>query len=169
VAERVTVGTDPVIHEDDVQVYETDQGSFTSRRRLLGLATGARLLGCSLYELPPGRRSFPYHWHAANEEALYILEGEGMLRLGGREVPIRAGCYAALRTGEDGAHQVLNTSTTTLRYLCFSTMIEPDVAHYPDSEKLAVFLGGAPGSLEAKVTTLPAGAECDYWHGGLKR
>lgn len=155
-----------VVHEDDLEIYETEQGSFGSRRRLFGLATGARKLGCSLYELPPGRRSFPYHWHAANEEAIYVLEGEGMLRLGGREVPIRKGCYATLPVGEAGAHQVLNTSMAPLKYLCFSTMIEPDVAFYPDSEKLSLFLGGAPGTLEASMTTLAAkAAECDYWEG----
>jgi uncharacterized cupin superfamily protein len=154
-----------VVHEDDLEVYETDQGSFTTRRRLLGLATGARKLGCSLYEVPPGRRSFPYHWHAANEEAIYVLEGEGMLRLGGREVPLRPGCYATLPTGEEGAHQVLNTSTTTLKYLCFSTMVEPDLAFYPDSEKVGLFVGGAPGSLEAQMKTMAAGTECDFWEG----
>jgi len=60
---------------------------------------------------------------------------------------------------------VLNTGTSLLKYLCFSTMLEPDVAFYPDSEKLSVFQGGAPGTLEAKMTTIPAHAECDYWEG----
>jgi len=154
-----------VIHEDDALIDETDRGSFGNRRRLLSLAAGGKKLGCSLYELPPGRRSAPYHWHAANEEALYVLEGEGMLRLAGRETPLREGCYAALPAGEAGAHQVLNTGTSLLKYLCFSTMLEPDVAFYPDSEKLSVFQGGAPGTLEAKMTTIPAHAECDYWEG----
>jgi len=89
-----------VVHEDDLEWYETDRGSFGQRRRLLSLATGGRKLGCSLYELPPGRRSAPYHWHAANEEAIYVLEGEGMLRLAGRETPLRRGCYAALPSGQ---------------------------------------------------------------------
>jgi len=154
-----------VVHEDDLEAYETDRGSFGNRRRLLSLSTGGRKLGCSLYELPPGRRSFPYHWHAANEEAIYVLEGEGMLRLGGRENPLRKGCYASLPAGEEGAHQVLNIGSSPLKYLCFSTMLEPDVAFYPDSEKLAVFHGGAPGTLEATMTTVPSHAECDFWEG----
>ena len=154
-----------VVHEDDLEAYETDRGSFGNRRRLLSLSTGGRKLGCSLYELPPGRRSFPYHWHAANEEAIYVLEGEGMLRLGGRESPLRKGCYATLPAGEEGAHQVLNVGTSPLKYLCFSTMLEPDVAFYPDSEKLSVFVGGAPGTLDAAMTTVPSHAECDFWEG----
>ena len=163
--EDVAAGSGSVIHEDEVLAHETDQGSFGSRRRLLGMATGAQKLGCGLYEIPPGRRSFPYHWHAANEEAIYVLEGEGMLRLGGREVAIRKGTYATLRAGEEGAHQVLNTSTRTLKYLCFSTMIEPEIAFYPDSDKLSLFVGGPPGSLAATVTTIPTKAEVDYWQG----
>jgi len=154
-----------VVHEDDLEWYETDRGSFGQRRRLLSLSTGGRKLGCSLYELPPGRRSAPYHWHAANEEAIYVLEGEGMLRLAGRETPLRKGCYATLQAGEGGAHQVLNIGTSPLRFLCFSPMLEPDVAFYPDSEKLSVFVGGAPGTLETTMTTIPAHAECDYWEG----
>jgi uncharacterized cupin superfamily protein len=165
VEHEVVAGSDHVVHEDDVQAHETDNGSFANSRRLLGLATRAQRLGCSLYEIPPGRRSFPYHWHAANEEAIYVLEGEGMLRLAGREVAIRKGCYATLRAGEAGAHQVLNTGTTVLKYLCFSTMIEPEIAFYPDSEKVALFVGGPPGSLDASMTTMPGKTECDFWEG----
>ena len=114
-AEPGSIEPKRVVHEDDLEVYETEKGSFSSRRRLFGLSTGAQKLGCSLYELPPGRRSFPYHWHAANEEALYVLEGEGMLRLAGREVPIRKGCYATLPVGEAGAPTASSTTRSRPR------------------------------------------------------
>ena len=156
-----------VVHEDDVKMHETDRGRCGNRRRLLGMAAGGAKLGCSLYEVPPGKRSFPYHWHAANEEAIYVLEGEGTLRLAGREVPIRKGTYATFPTGEDGAHQVINTSAVPLRYLCLSTMISPEVAFYPDSDKISMFVGGAPGEHGARriVKVVPGSAEAGYWDG----
>jgi hypothetical protein len=51
----------------------------------------------------------------------------------------------ALPVGEAGAHQIFNSSNELLRYLCFSTMVEPDIAAYPHSEKIGLFAGAAPG------------------------
>jgi uncharacterized cupin superfamily protein len=31
--------------------------------------------------VPPGRRAWPYHYHLENEEAIYVLEGLGTLRI----------------------------------------------------------------------------------------
>lgn len=53
------------------------------RRKQLGNAAGGEQLGCSLYEMPPGQESWPYHYHTANEEAMYVLAGRGTLRLAG--------------------------------------------------------------------------------------
>ena len=111
------------------------------KTKRLGAAAGGKKLGCSLYEQPPGKRAFPYHCHFANEEAVYVLEGEGTLRIGAKEVPLRAGDYVALPVGEETAHQIINSSTATLRYLCFSTSIEPEVVKYPDSGKVGLMAG----------------------------
>ena len=115
------------------------------RRKKLGAATDGDRLGCSLYELPAGERSWPYHYHTGNEEALFVLSGEGRLRLDGEELPLSAGVYAALPADERGAHRVVNDSGGPLRYLMASTMTEPDVAVYPDTDKLGVFVGAPPG------------------------
>jgi uncharacterized cupin superfamily protein len=88
-------------------------------------------LGCNLYEVPPGHRAWPYHYHLANQEAIYVLEGSGMLRIGGQEIAVAQGDYVALPTGETGAHQILNNSNEVLRYLCFTTMVEPDIISLP--------------------------------------
>src|SRR5262245_46144049 len=81
---------------------------FGARARPLGRNAGATRLGCTLYELPPGKRGFPFHYHLANEEAIYILEGEATLRLGNREIAVRVGDYIALPVGPDHAHQLIN-------------------------------------------------------------
>jgi uncharacterized cupin superfamily protein len=57
-------------------------------RKQLGAVAGSEKLGCSLYPLPPGCRSFPEHFHYANEEVIYVLEEKGRLRLAGEEIDI---------------------------------------------------------------------------------
>jgi uncharacterized cupin superfamily protein len=70
------------INENDIEWGERDEGETAFRRKQLSDAAGGREIGCSLYELPPGKRSWPYHYHTANEEALYVLSGSGTLRVG---------------------------------------------------------------------------------------
>ncbi|GEN07666.1 hypothetical protein MFU01_27030 [Myxococcus fulvus] len=138
------------------------------RRKQLGAAAKGQKLGCSLMELAPGKHAFPLHFHLANEEAYLILSGTGLLRLGDSTLPVKAGDYVALPPGAQSAHQLLNDGTETLRYLAFSTMVEPDVMVYPDSKKLCVTAGSAPGGDKASrtlFTVLPLSAEVDYWSG----
>jgi uncharacterized cupin superfamily protein len=53
-------------------------------------------------------------------------------------VSIRAGDYVTFPTGPDGAHQIVNTGASPLRYLAFSTLLPTEVVGYPDSEKIGV-------------------------------
>jgi uncharacterized cupin superfamily protein len=158
-----------VASEEALRWAEHHRGQkYGFRRKQLGAAAGAEMLGCSLYEVPPGRTAWPYHFHLANEEAIYVLEGSGTLRIGGEEVGISKGDYVALPIGEKQAHQLINSSEKTLRYLCFSTMEEPDVTVYPDSKKVGIFAGSAPGGPKEKRTLqryLRADAEVDYYEG----
>jgi uncharacterized cupin superfamily protein len=157
-----------VFNEDNLNwVEQSHDEKFALRRKLLSTATGGVKLGCSLYEIPPGKKAWPYHYHTANEEAIYILEGKGTLRIGDKEIQISKGDYITCPAGKEG-HQVINSSDKELRYLCFSTMIEPDVIVYPDSNKVGVFVGAAPGGPKEKRTLhkyLRGDAEIDYWDG----
>ena len=121
--------------ECDAQVSE--QGAFVFKRKRLGAAVGAKGLGVSWFEIPPGKKAFPFHYHLANDEAVFVLEGEGVLRSGEEEAPLRAGDYVAFPPGPPG-HQIVNRSQAPLRYLALSTMREPEVAVYPDSKKVGL-------------------------------
>jgi uncharacterized cupin superfamily protein len=123
------------LHLCDEQSLE--QGNFAYRRKRLGAAVGGQKLGASWFEIPPGKKAFPFHYHLANEEALFVLEGEGVLRSGEEETSLRAGDFVAFTAGPPG-HQVINRSAGPLRYLTVSTMIEPEVAVYPDSKKVGM-------------------------------
>lgn len=158
-----------VVSEKDMRWVEHSHGEkFGYKRKSLSSATGGERLGCSLYEVPPGKRAWPYHYHGANEEAIYVLEGAGTVRVNGEEVPVSEGDYATFPAKPEGAHQLVNTSDSPLRYLCFSTMTEPDVMIYPDSGKVGVFVGAAPGGSKEKRTVskfFRGSDEVDYYEG----
>lgn len=114
-----------------------DENGFAFRRKRLGTAAGGKKLGVSWFELQPGTKAFPHHFHLANEEAVFILEGEGVVRFGDEEHAVRSGDFLAFPPGPP-AHQILNRSLAPLRYLAISTVIEPEVVLYPDSKKVGV-------------------------------
>jgi uncharacterized cupin superfamily protein len=63
---------------------------------------------------------------------------------------------------------MININDASLRYLCFSTMSEPDISAYPDSNKIGVFAGAASGGAKEKRTLnacFPNNAKTDYWDG----
>ena len=140
------------VNETDLQwtEYDPDPDETAFRRKELANAVDADDLGCSLYELPAGMRSWPYHYHAANEEALYVLDGEGQLRTEDGREPLTAGDYVTLPADESGGHRVVNDSEAPLRYLMLSTMNEPDVTIYPDSNKFGVYVGSPPGGRDER-------------------
>lgn len=144
---------------------DQDRPGFTYRRARLGWQAGSEQLGVSLYEVPPGEATFPYHAHTANEELLIVLDGTPSLRTpdGWREV--EPGEVVAFRVGEEGAHQVVNRSDAPARILLLSTMLAPEVNFYPDSGKLmaATRAPGAPG--EGVHEAYRRENAVDYWEG----
>ena len=145
---------------------------FELRRKRLAATAGARHLGCSLYEVPPGKCAWPRHAHLGNEEAVFVLSGRGVVRQGEADSEITTGDYLTFRRGKEHVHQIVNTGTEPLRYLCMSTMNEPDISWYPDSRKFGLFAGAAPGGDKASRsvnTFLPEDASVDYWEGESPR
>lgn len=104
-------------------------------------AAGGKQLGVSILEVPPGKISYPFHYHCANEEALYILAGTGIARIGDARVPVRAGDYVAYPVGPAHAHQLINDGDVPLRYLAMSTQHMTEVVGYPDSNKVGIRAG----------------------------
>ena len=140
----------PTVNESELEWRSYDHGEATFRRKELSGALEATGLGCSLYELPPGKRSWPYHYHTANAEALYVLSGSGLLRTPDGNETLESGDYAAFPVGERGGHRVVNDGEEPLRYLMVSTMTEPDVTVYPDDDKFGIYVGAPPGSRDER-------------------
>jgi uncharacterized cupin superfamily protein len=139
----------PTMNLDEVQFDDIeDNGTYTSKRGRISDHIGARKLGYNLTLLPPGKTQCPFHNHHGEEEMFFILEGHGELRFGDQRFPLRPHDVVACPTGgRDVAHQIINTGTTTMRYLALSNVVDIETCEYPDSNKIMVASGrrGEPG------------------------
>jgi uncharacterized cupin superfamily protein len=137
----------PIVNIADVPLRNGGNGrQFVARLGRIGSVIGARQLGCQLHVVPAGKKAFPRHNHHANEEMFYVVSGEGTYRVGDASFPIREGDVICAPPGDAAsAHQVVNNSADELRYLAFSTRLDPDVTEYPDSNKFSVASMIPPG------------------------
>ncbi|HLI17100.1 MAG TPA: cupin domain-containing protein [Rhodanobacteraceae bacterium] len=79
-------------------------------RRRLGDAGGLTDFGVNLLELPPGAWSSQRHWHSAEDEFVWVLEGEVVLIDDSGEHLMHAGDCAAFPKGDRNGHHFANRS-----------------------------------------------------------
>lgn len=130
---------------DEVEWEAFGGAIFHGERKRLSRAVGGERLGYSLYRLEPGERPFPFHFHHANEEAFFVRTGYGELRTLEETKKLSPGDVFGCPPGIAGAHGVINTGDGVLEYFAVSTMIEPEVMEYPDSDKIYAMVGAPPG------------------------
>lgn len=154
----------PNVFEPEWDADQEREG-FTYRRAKLGAQAGGEKLGASLFEIPPGQATFPYHVHSANEELLIVLQGRPALRTvdGWRE--LQPGEVVAFPVGERGGHQIQNRSDEPVRVLVVSTMIAPEVNLYPDSNKVMAATRAPGGSGEGFQESYLRDRASDYFEG----
>ena len=161
----------PVFNIDDaVYVHELHHGDrFGAKIAPVSAQLGTKMLSFNLTEVAPGKRAFPFHNHHNNEEFFFVLDGEGTLRFGEEEHPVRKGDIIACPPGgPEVAHQLVNTGSTELRYLALSTTVETDVFQYPDSGKFGVVAGCKPGMRPRDAAFggfFDEDGTLDYWEG----
>ena len=97
----------------------------------------------AFYMVPPGKSSYPFHYHITNEEVFYVISGSGILETFDTKRPIGAGDIVVCPVGKAGAHKITNTSETEdLVYLDVDTNKTPDIAYYLHSNKLGIRAAG---------------------------
>lgn len=133
--------------------FEVTAGAQVARVTRVGMLSGARRLGASLYELEPGAAVSPLHVHHANEEMLLVVAGHPTVRRAAGAEEVGPGDVVAFPAGPQGAHRIENRGAEAARVLLVSTMVFPDVVEHLDSEKVLVVNAppgeGAPGDLLA--------------------
>ena len=145
---------------------ERTESPMRGRAARLGPAAGSERLGATLYEIDPGQNGSPFHLHHANEEMIVVLAGHPTLRTTAGSRLLEPGEVVACPAGRDGAHQLQNRTDESVRALVISTMVYPEVAELPDSDKVLV-LSHPPGTSNRIAAAFPRGAEVDRLHGEL--
>ena len=101
-------------------------------KRALGDALGLTRIGVNLTTLPPGKESSMRHHHTLEDELVFVVEGEVVLRTDGGEQLLTAGMCAGFAAGSGDGHQLVNRSDRPARYLEISNRDPDDSAAYPD-------------------------------------
>ena len=118
-------------------------------KRRLGDSLGLKKIGVNQTTLPPGKESSMRHWHTHEDEFIYVLEGEVVLRTQAGEQVLKAGCCAGFPCGLDDGHQLINRSERPVTYLEVSNRDAEDTAYYSDPD---VDLVANPPHARGKMT-----------------
>src|SRR3712207_6544715 len=86
-------------------------------KRALGDALGLTRIGVNLTTLHPGKESSMRHHHSHEDEMIFVLEGEVVLRTDEGEQVLAAGTCAGFPAGSRNGHQLVNRSDRPARYL----------------------------------------------------
>lgn len=140
---------------------QQDRPGYSWRgRRGVAHESGLRCFGASVYELPGGQWTYPYHYHHGVEEWLYVVAGAPTLRDPAGERGLSPGDLVCFPSGPDGTHAVRGPG----RVVMFSGVAAASAASvsvYPDSNKIGVRPpGGGPDRLDFR-----RGDAVDYWTG----
>jgi uncharacterized cupin superfamily protein len=107
-------------------------------RKRLGNAIGLDQFGVNLSRLKPGAQSSQRHWHANEDEFVYILEGEVVLHEDSDETVLRPGDAAGWKAGVPNGHCLINRSAQDVVYLEIGTRAKHERAQYPDIDLMVV-------------------------------
>jgi uncharacterized cupin superfamily protein len=110
-------------------------------KRALGDPLGLKNFGVNLTTLKPGTWSALRHWHARQDEFVYILSGHPTLLTDAGRTKLAPGQCAGFPAGVADGHCLINETDRDVVYLEVGDRSPGDAAHYPDDD------------LAAKVTT----------------
>ena len=131
-----------------------DEPCRARERTRLGDAAGLTQFGVNLLRLPPGAWSSQRHWHAREDEFVYVLEGEVTLVSEAGEEVLRAGDCAGFRAGDPDGHCLRNRSDRDALVIEVGSRAEGgDDVVYPGLDLRVV--AGAPGFAHADGTPYP--------------
>jgi len=107
------------------------------RRWKLGDAAGLTQFGVNLMRLPPGQWTSQRHWHTAEDEFVWVVEGEVVLVTDEGEQVLRAGDCAGFPAGVPNGHHIQNRSDRDAVLLeAGSRRPEDDHCDYPDLDMI---------------------------------
>jgi len=140
-------------------IHQSEHPDYEFTKRIIVGKEDSENYSVSVYEVPPGKSAVPYHYHLRNEEVFFILSGTGLLKSPTGEQRVTAGDYLYFPNNEGGAHKLTNISDSEpLVYADFDILHDPEVAFYPDSDKVGIFGKG-------HRVILPLSEQMNYYDG----
>jgi uncharacterized cupin superfamily protein len=146
------------VHRADYS-YSDNPAGYRCGTQRFGPLVGAEKISGTVYEVPAGESTIPYHYECGAEEWLLVLDGRPTLRHPEGEDELEPGDLVCFPEGPSGAHKVTNHGDATARVMIISTFSRPAIAIYPDSDKVGVWSTDGPEGQFPRATTV------DYWHG----
>jgi uncharacterized cupin superfamily protein len=109
-----------------------DAGFEGRFKRALTDALRLTQFGVNVTTLEPGAQSSHRHWHAREDEFVFMLEGELVLVTEEGETVLRPPMAAGFPAGEANGHHLVNRSGSPATYLEIGTRSPDEDATYPD-------------------------------------
>jgi len=115
---------------------------------------GLSQFGAFVETLPPGSASSVKHWHAHEDEMIYVLDGIATIIEGDEEHQLTSGDAATFKAGTPLGHCVQNRSEKPLSYLVIGTRSSGDTVTYPDHDRVLHFARNDAGeTVERRYVT----------------
>jgi len=121
----------------------------------IGAMLGLKNFGVNIVILPPGARSAERHWHKAQDEFVYLIEGELTIISEAGETPMSVGQSVGFRAGVPDGHVLVNKSEAPATYLCVGDRAHPEHVTYPDVDMQLVADEKGPRFLHTDGTPYP--------------
>ena len=125
---------EPVLRESPqrrFQIFRRNLSEALGATRDSGPWNGGHPFNVEHVTLPAGKINFPFHFHQSVWEFYWILDGEGVTRIGDLTHAIKSGDFFMCPPG--CPHQI--KAITNLIYAVVANNVQADVGYYPDSNK----------------------------------
>ncbi len=134
----------------------SDELCGANRSYWISEAGGLTQFGALIEVLLPGSRSSIKHWHSAEDELVYVLEGEITLVEGEMETLMRPGDAATFKAGVAVGHYLHNRSDAETRCLVVGTRAPVDVITCPDHDRICHRVRSEPADVWTNLAGQPA-------------
>ena len=98
----------------------------------LGDVAGLTQFGVNITTLKPGVWASQRHWHATEDEFVYVISGELVLIEDDGETILHPGDCAAWPAGVRDGHHLINRSNEAASFLVVGSRRDDDWGEYPD-------------------------------------
>ncbi|MDH5177981.1 MAG: cupin domain-containing protein [Gammaproteobacteria bacterium] len=147
-------------HQFVTEITPVEGAGAPNQTQWISEAGQLQQFGVAIQVLQPGCRSSIKHWHSAEDEMVYVLEGEITLMEGNTEFALRAGDAATFRAGVPVGHCLENRSAGPVRCLVAGTRAAVDRITYPDVDRVCLRDRSQPDDIWTDMQGRPAA--CPY-------